>query len=124
MVRQPKSAALNLDNLADSVAPIFQQAQFSLANHRKNVVALHKIHEQAAEITEAKGKNVQLTGEAAFNKCFQAMVNHALPLKKGVSQGDKVIKFAAAFVRYSSEKGKHTLSRSSTISLKLRFGSR
>ncbi|KIO22870.1 hypothetical protein M407DRAFT_15642 [Tulasnella calospora MUT 4182] len=92
--------------LPELIAPIFQQAQFSLANHRKNVVSLHKVHEQAAQITQSlgKGKGLQLTGEAAFNKAFISMVNRILPIKKGVSQADKSIKFVAAFVRYTSEK--------------------
>ena len=101
------TAQLDLETLPDIVAPIFQQAQFSLANHRKNVVALHKIHEQAAQVTEtlAKGKTIQLVGEAAFNKAFIGMLNRVLPVKKGVSQADKVVKFIATFVRYTSEKG-------------------
>ncbi|KAG9019330.1 hypothetical protein FRB90_003736, partial [Tulasnella sp. 427] len=96
----------DIEELPELLAPIFQQAQLSLANHRKNVVSLHKIHEQAAQVTQAlaKGKGVQLIGEAAFTKAFIAMVNRILPIKKGVSQADKSIKFVAAFVRYTSEK--------------------
>lgn len=107
MVRKPKETTLDIEELPELIAPIFQQAQFSLANHRKNVVSLHKLHEQAAQVTQTlgKGKGLQLTGEAAFNKAFISMVNRILPIKKGVSQADKSIKFVAAFVRYTSEKG-------------------
>ncbi|KAG8932901.1 hypothetical protein FRC01_011776 [Tulasnella sp. 417] len=106
MVRKPKETTIDIEELSERLAPIFQQAQFSLANHRKNVVSLHQIHEQAAQVTESlgKGKGIQLTGEAAFNKAFISMVNRILPIKKGVSQADKSIKFVAAFVRYTSEK--------------------
>ncbi|KAG8963687.1 hypothetical protein FRC00_005396 [Tulasnella sp. 408] len=106
MVRKPKDTAIDIEELPELIAPIFQQAQFSLANHRKNVVSLHKLHEQAAQVTQTlgKGKGLQLTGEAAFNKAFISMVNRILPIKKGVSQADKSIKFVAAFVRYTSEK--------------------
>lgn len=107
MVRQAKAAQLDITQLDELIGPIFQQAQFTLANHRKNVVSLHTIHVQAAQVTEtlAKGKGIQLTGEAMFNKAFVGMINRALPVKKGVSQADKVVKFVAAFVRYTSEKG-------------------
>ncbi|KAG8985209.1 hypothetical protein FRB93_006052 [Tulasnella sp. JGI-2019a] len=108
MVRAPRAAALELTSLDELIAPIFQQAQFTLANHRKNVVSLHRIHVQAAEITETlpKGRGIQLTGEAAFNKSFIGMVNKVLPVKRGVSQADKAVKFVAAFVRYATEKVK------------------
>ncbi|KAG8897239.1 hypothetical protein FRB99_008349, partial [Tulasnella sp. 403] len=106
MVRQPKSTQLDLSTLDEAIAPIFQQAQLSLANHRKNVVSLYKLHVQASQITETlpKGRGVQLTGEAAFNKEFIGMVNRILPIKKGVAQADKATKFIAAFVRYIFEK--------------------
>lgn len=107
MVRAPTAVTLELSSLDELIAPIFQQAQFTLANHRKNVVSLHRIHVQAAQITETlpKGRGVQLTGEAAFNKSFIGMVNRVLPVKRGVSQADKAVKFVAAFVRYAMEKG-------------------
>ncbi|KAG8972407.1 hypothetical protein FRC05_010118 [Tulasnella sp. 425] len=106
MVRKAKESTIDIEELPELIAPIFQQAQLSLANHRKNVVSLHKLHEQAAQITQTlgKGKGIQLTGEAAFSKAFISMVNRILPIKKGVSQADKSIKFVAAFVRYTSEK--------------------
>ncbi|KAG8843652.1 hypothetical protein FRB96_003876 [Tulasnella sp. 330] len=108
MVRAPKAAQLELASIEELIAPIFQQAQFTLANHRKNVVSLHKIHVEAAQITEtlSKGRGIQLIGEAAFNKAFIGMINKALPVKRGVSQADKAIKFVAAFVRYATEKVK------------------
>lgn len=107
MVRKAKESTIDIEELPELIPPIFQQAQLSLANHRKNVVSLHKLHEQAAQITQTlgKGKGIQLTGEAAFSKAFISMVNRILPIKKGVSQADKSIKFVAAFVRYTSEKG-------------------
>ncbi|KAG8927529.1 hypothetical protein FRC02_008084, partial [Tulasnella sp. 418] len=103
---QDNEPSIQLDDLPALVAPIFQQAQFSLANHKKNIVSLHKPHAQASQITETlpKGKGVQLNGEAAFNKVFMDMVNRVLPLKKGVTQADKIVKFVASFVKYTTEK--------------------
>lgn len=104
------TAALDINTLPELFAPIFHQAQFSSANHRKNVVALHKIHVQAAEVTKPveDGPGIQLIGEGAFNKTFVSMLNHILPMKKGVTQADKLVKFVAAFLRYTSEKGMHS----------------
>jgi len=100
--------AFDLENLHESIYPIFTQVQLTLANHRKNVVSLHKIHNQAAEVTEVlpRNKGIQLTGESAFNKVFVDMLNRVLPVKKGVAQADKVIKFVAHFVKYTAERGR------------------
>lgn len=79
--------------------------------HRKNVVNLYKIHAQCVAISEeVPGRGIKLTGEKAFNDAFLDMVNRVLPIKKGVSNGDKIVKFCGAFVEYLSEKGKRLIS--------------
>ncbi|WVR08557.1 hypothetical protein IAU60_005612 [Kwoniella sp. DSM 27419] len=92
-----------VDTLPTLLPPIFEQAQHTTANHRKNVVALRKVHESCATITEDTPKGTKLTGEKAFNTVFVEMVNRVLPIKKGVSVADRVIKFVASYVAYCNE---------------------
>ncbi|KAF8605217.1 hypothetical protein BDV93DRAFT_543748 [Ceratobasidium sp. AG-I] len=89
------------------IPAIFQQTQTSLANHRKNVVALAKLFSGCAGIYEevgGRGGGIRLTGEKAFQVAFAKMVNNILPIKKGVSNADKVVKFIGAFVKYITDK--------------------
>lgn len=81
------------------------QCQTSLANHRKNVTALAKIHAQTSDVWEEVSKGIKLTGEKAFNDRFMEMVYHVLPIKKGVPNADRVIKFIGAFILHISQKG-------------------
>lgn len=92
-----------LTNLPNSVPAIFQQAQLSLANHRKNVVALHKVHAAVATIQEETERGTRLIGEKAFNDAFLACLNRVLGIKKGVSNADRCIKFVAAYCTYVQE---------------------
>lgn len=96
-----------LETLPTLVPPIFEQAQHSTANHRKNVVALHKIHQAAASITEDRGKGVKPIGEKAFCAAFLGMVNRVLPVKKGVSVAERVVKFVAAYAKFLSDQGEY-----------------
>lgn len=93
------------DSLPSAVAPIFDQAQGTTANHRKNVVQLRKIQETCAGLTEETPKGTRLIGERAFNNIFLDMVNRVLPVKKGVSVADRIVKFVASYVTYTSEQG-------------------
>ena len=97
-----------LEELYESVANIFEQAQASLANHKKNSVALFKIHAKAAEVT-LPGKNgssgVKLVGEKAFQEVVVDMVSRVLVVKKGPANADRVVKYVGGFVRYMNEKG-------------------
>lgn len=87
-----------------SIPPHFQQAQHSLANHRKNIVSLHRIHLKAASITEpAAGGCIRPIGEKAFNEVFVGCLDRVLPIKKGVPNADRVIKFVAGYVAYAQE---------------------
>ncbi|OCF43623.1 condensin complex subunit 3 [Kwoniella heveanensis CBS 569] len=115
--QQPKSRPRALtpsfltDSLPTLLPPIFEQVQHTTANHRKNLVHLRKIQDQCATITESapasKGikliKGTRLVGEKAFNTLFVDMVNRVLPVKKGVSVADRVVKFVASYVAYATE---------------------
>ncbi|EJC98308.1 uncharacterized protein FOMMEDRAFT_114496 [Fomitiporia mediterranea MF3/22] len=94
--------------LPESVPKIFEQAQVSTANHQKNFVALNKLHSAAAAVTAPlqNGIDVQLTGEKAFEDLFIDMVIRVLPLKKGASVVDRIVKFVAGYVKFISEKEK------------------
>ena len=100
--RQPNESALE-----QHIPRIFNQAQDSAANHKKNYVALHKIQAELAELTEElqKGKLVRLTGELMFQDKFIYMLCKALPLKKGIDSADRTVKFVAGYVKFINEKG-------------------
>lgn len=97
------------DTLPTALPPIFEQVQHTTANHRKNVVALRKIQEACATVTEKTPKGTKLVGEKAFNTLFMEMVNRVLPIKKGVSVADRVVKFIATYVSYATEQGESHL---------------
>lgn len=100
----PPSSVLT-ETLPAQLPPIFEQAQHTTANHRKNIVALRKIQVACAKITEETSKGTKLVGEKAFNTMFVDMVNRVLGVKKGVAVADRVIKFVANYVAYSTEQG-------------------
>ncbi|OCF54753.1 condensin complex subunit 3 [Kwoniella mangroviensis CBS 10435] len=97
------------ETLPTLLPPIFEQVQHTTANHRKNIVSLHKIQSQCSTITEdtSKGikliKGIKLVGERTFNNAFIEMVNRVLPIKKGTAVADRVVKFVASYVAYSTE---------------------
>ena len=95
------------DTLSASIPIIFDQAQNSTANHQKNIVALHKLHLDAASFTESihNGKSIRLTGERAFEDKFKDMLCRAAAVKKGTSQGDRIVKFVGAYTKYINERG-------------------
>lgn len=105
--RQARSATLSYltDVLPTAVPPIFEQAQNTTANHRKNIVQLRKVQETCASITEKSEKGTRMVGERAFNNLFVDMVNRVLPVKKGVAVADRIVKFVANYVAYTTEQG-------------------
>ncbi|CAE6433389.1 hypothetical protein ACGC1H_001522 [Rhizoctonia solani] len=89
------------------IPEIFQQVQTSTANHNKNCVALAKLFGGCAGIYEevqSRGGGIRLTGEKAFQLMFARMVNNVLPIKKGISNADRVIRFIGSFVKYITDK--------------------
>lgn len=103
------------DTLPTVLPPIFEQAQHTTANHRKNLVALRKIHDACASITApasgSKAGALRAVGEKAFNDLFIDMVNRVLQVKKGVAVADRVVKFVASYVAYSTEQGEPRLQK-------------
>ncbi|KAN0063607.1 chromosome condensation complex Condensin, subunit G [Thecaphora frezii] len=101
----PPTTATNTTLLAlpASIPPHFQEAQHSLANHRKNIVALHRIHQKASTITERTPKGTRLIGEKAFNEVFFGCLDRVLHIKKGVTNADRICKFVAAYATYAQE---------------------
>ncbi|KAI0092243.1 nuclear condensing complex subunit [Irpex rosettiformis] len=96
----------SLEALHDTIAAIFDQVQISLANHRKNSVALAKAHAHAVKISQTLPRGSQsLTGERRFKKAFVDMLARVLVVKKGVQPADRVVKFVGAYVAYISAKG-------------------
>jgi condensin complex subunit 3 len=92
----------------NAVPKILDQAQISTVNHQKNVVALYKIHVDAALFTEPskKGKTQKVTGEKIFWECVLRLFTLVLRQKKGVAPADRVVKFLGAYVKFVNEKGR------------------
>ncbi|CAL1698800.1 unnamed protein product [Somion occarium] len=100
----PKTSVI-LDALPDHISNVFDQSQLSVVNHRKNCVALHKLHARAASVTQpTKDGGVQLIGERLFSNAFIDMVTRVLVIKKGSVPADRVVKFIGAYVRFLTEK--------------------
>lgn len=117
MAPRTKAAARRLsvsyltDTLPTVLPPIFEQAQNTTANHRKNIVQLFKIQKTCAEITEETNKGTRLIGERSFNALFIKMINRVLPIKKGMAVADRVVKFSASYVAYTTEQGESDVFR-------------
>ena len=93
--------------IADALPKIFDQVQTTTANHQKNVVALHKLHVDAAAFTEAihGGRSIKLTGERLFEDTFIDLLCRVVVVKKGISQADRIVKFVGAYILYLNMKG-------------------
>ncbi|TFK34512.1 nuclear condensing complex subunit [Crucibulum laeve] len=98
--------SISLENIQEIIGAIFDQTQASLANHKKNCVALYKLHLQASEITHPakNGIAVKLVGERKFGDVFIDMVNRVLVVKKGPVTADRIVKFVGGYVKFLNEK--------------------
>ena len=103
--RPRATSASYLESIPILLPPIFEQVQHTTANHRKNIISLRNIQEQCSGITEATPKGLRVVGEKAFNTVFIDMVNRILPVKKGVAVADRVVKFVANYVAYTTQQG-------------------
>ncbi|EJC98309.1 uncharacterized protein FOMMEDRAFT_96961 [Fomitiporia mediterranea MF3/22] len=104
----PRSS-FDLNSLSTAVPAVFDQAQSSAATHKKNCVALYKLHAASAEIIESinrgrKDAEVKLVGERAFAEIFLDMLNRVLVVKKSTPAADRIVKFVASYVKFLSEK--------------------
>lgn len=95
------TTAISLDVIAETVPQYFQEAQHSLASHRKNAVALYRAHTHCFDFTEETARGLKLIGEKTFNSAFFACLNRVLVLKKGLTQADRCLKFVASYATYA-----------------------
>ncbi|KAF8965273.1 nuclear condensing complex subunit [Flammula alnicola] len=93
--------------LLSSISYIFDQAQASTSNHRKNYVALYKVQTELAQYTEEVrgGKAIKLIGERKFQDEFKCLLLRVLSIKKGVASADRILKFVGGYTRFANEKG-------------------
>ena len=93
--------------IPESVPKIFEQAQVSTANHQKNFVALYKLHSEAATFTDLvqDGRSLKLVGEKLFEDVFIGLVARALPVKKGATVVDRIVRFIAGYAKFIKDKG-------------------
>ena len=89
-----------IDDIHDNVSARLDEVQSSLANHRKNCVALYKLHVQASKVVQGK----DLAGEVAFEDEFLQMMARVLVVKKGQT-AERVVRFVGTYVRHVTAKG-------------------
>ena len=115
----PRSTgSITQDFLHRTISGIFEQAQFSLTNHRKNCIILHELHLRVAEISQISGRvsdPLKFTGEQWFGDVFLDMVNRVLTVRKGPTVADRIVKFVGTYVRFMNEKGELTSSSNNCI---------
>ncbi|OBZ78081.1 Condensin complex subunit 3 [Grifola frondosa] len=98
--------AFDLESLKSALPKIFDQAQSTAANHQKNFVALCKLQSDAAKLTESvqNGRSIKLSGERVFQEVYLDMLTRVLPVKKGTSVADRIVKFTSGYARFITEK--------------------
>lgn len=91
-------------DIREAVGHIFEQAQLSTANHRKNFVTLGKLHLEAAieGSTHTDGGSPKIGPEDAFELILLDMVMRVLALKKGVPVAERTIKFLGGYLKFIS----------------------
>ncbi|CCA67302.1 related to condensin complex subunit 3 [Serendipita indica DSM 11827] len=100
----PTRVAIDSDDVEEKVSSIFQQVQANVASHKKNMVQLHKLHVQCSQHTQPTAQGLRLVGEKVFNSAFREMICHVLPLKRGTTVADRVVRFVGTYVKYLGEK--------------------
>ncbi|KAH9837531.1 nuclear condensing complex subunit [Rhodofomes roseus] len=96
----------DIDTIASAIPRVFEQVQATTANHQKNFIALYKLHADAATHTQSvqNARSIKLVGERAFEDSVLDMLTRVLPVKKGASVADRVIKFVAGYIKFINEK--------------------
>ncbi|KAG8801371.1 hypothetical protein FRC16_000627 [Serendipita sp. 398] len=100
------------DGVEDTIARIFQQVQGNVASHKKNVVQLHRIHTQCAQQSPSATSRVKLPGEGQFNETIRSMLYRILPLKKGTTVADRIVRFIGSYIKYLAERTSEEQQRS------------
>ena len=101
-----------MQGIHESIACIFEQVQLSVANHRKNCVALWKVYAKVCDVVDVRREGssrggVKYVGERRFGEVFLDMVRRVLGLKKGAgaSGAERVVRFVGEFVKFVTERG-------------------
>ncbi|GAA5963743.1 hypothetical protein JCM3765_006835 [Sporobolomyces pararoseus] len=102
-VQQEEDTVETLQAPLEQLPQLFSVAQQTTASHRKHVNTLHSLFLRCAKVVTLSkdGTQKQLSGERAFGQKFREAVIYPLGVKKGVEQGDRIIKFIAGFVAFS-----------------------
>lgn len=76
-----------LEDRLKTIPTIFDQDQNTTSVHSKDYVALFKVHQEAAKVTESvnDGEGLRLTGERAFEDSVIEVVKCVVVVKKGES---------------------------------------
>lgn len=101
----------DLESIVSAIPKVFEQVQSTTANHQKNSTALYKLQCDAATHTlpVQNGKSIKIVGERAFEDAILDMLARVLPIKKGITVADRVIKFIGGYTRFINEKGESPL---------------
>ncbi|KAK0554460.1 chromosome condensation complex Condensin, subunit G [Tilletia horrida] len=98
----PPVAEFDTTALNAAIASHFNDAQHSLASHRKQIASLAKVHAKIA-VTE------EMAGERAFSAGFLACLDTVLDSRSGLTNADRILKFAASYAAYvQNQQQKHT----------------
>ena len=101
-----RAASFSLDSLPALLATIFDQSQKSASTHRKNIALLFKLFTTCSAITEPLpgDRGLLLTGEKAFVTALkEGGINRILPVKKGQTNADRIVKLVCAFISHAGE---------------------
>jgi condensin complex subunit 3 len=98
-------------SIRTEIGQIFNDAQNTTATQRKLQTMLRKIqercsYEQVESKSNKKAQQDEQLDEQDFNNEVVRCLLRVLNVKKGVQEGDRVIKFLGLFVKNASEKGK------------------
>lgn len=106
-VQPEEDTVETLQEPLEQLPQLFSVAQQTTASHRKHVNTLHSLFLRCAKVVTLSkdGTQKQLSGERAFGQKFREAVIYPLGVKKGVEQGDRIIKFIAGFVAFSVDYG-------------------
>lgn len=99
----------DLESLSTAIPAVLDQVQSSAATHKKNCVALFKLHNASSSVVETvnrgrKGDEIKLIGEKAFLDIFLEMMNRVVVIKKGIPTADRIVKFVGSYVQFINDK--------------------
>lgn len=98
--------AFNLESAPGILANCFEQSQKTTSNHRKNINIAYKLFQQCSTVVERdpNGRIKKLSGEIAFITTLKEnCINRVLPLKRGITEADRIIKCICGFIALATE---------------------